>query len=73
MEELAKFKNLVGFQDFMKDRPRTFLAGAEVRQAKSLAMGSAVTKGWKIIDATGRKLLIARRLDNATTKALIGE
>lgn len=59
--ELIKpsLENLAG------DKPRTFLAGAEAQQAKSLAMGSAVSKGWKIIDAADNRLLIGRSLSIA--------
>ena len=61
------FGNLVG------DKPQTFLAGAEVQQAKSLAMGSAVTKGWKIIDASDNRFLIGRPLNIATAGRIAGE
>ena len=64
---MPDFGNLVG------DKPQTFLAGAEVQQAKSLAMGSAVTKGWKIIDASDNRFLIGRPLNIATAGRIAGE
>lgn len=54
------------------NKPQTFLAGAEVEHAKSLAMGSAVSKGWKIVDSSGDKLLASRPLDATAAQALAG-
>ncbi len=59
--------------DLKGNEPRIFLAGAEVQQAKSLAMGAAVTKGWKIADAAGDKLLVRRPLSATTAEAIAGE
>jgi len=59
--------------DLKGNKPWIFLAGAEVRQAKSLAMGAAVTKGWKIVDAAGDKLLVRRPLSTTTAEAIAGE
>ncbi len=59
--------------DLRGNRPWVFLADAEVQQAKSLAMGSAVTKGWKIADASGDKLLVRRPLSTTTAMAIAGE
>lgn len=74
MEDLAKLKEFVSLKEFLDDdKPRTFLPGAEVRQAKSLAMGSAATKGWRIVDAAGDKLLIGRSLDAAAARELTDE
>ena len=51
--------------------PQTFLAGADVQQAKSLAMGSAITKGWKVVDTSGDRLLIRHSLDTAAAEAAV--
>ncbi len=51
--------------------PQTFLAGADVQQAKSLAMGSAVTKGWKVVDTSDDRLLIRHSLDTAAAEAAV--
>ena len=59
--------------DLRGNRPWIFLASAEVRQAKSLAMGTAVTKGWKIVDAVGDKLLVRRSLSTTTAEAIVGK
>lgn len=55
------------------NQPWILLTGAEVEQAKSLAMGAAVTKGWKITDTSGNKLLIRRPLSTTQAKAIAGE
>lgn len=54
------------------DGPRIFLAGAQVRQAKSLAMGSAATKGWKIEDASGAEISLRRPLALTDAEVLVG-
>ena len=59
--------------DFKGNKPRIFLAGAKVQEAKSLAMGAAVTKGWQIADTAGDKLLVRRPLSVATAEAIAGE
>ena len=56
-----------------ENRPWVFLVGAKVQEAKSLAMGAAVTKGWKIADASGDKLLVRRPLSITTAQAITGE
>ena len=55
------------------NQPWVLLTSAEVEQVKSLAMGAAVTKGWKITDASGDKLLIRRPLSTTQAKAFAGE
>lgn len=55
------------------NKPQTFLAGADVEQAKSLAMGSAATKGWKIIDSSDDKLVVTRPLSAAAAQSIAGE
>ena len=52
--------------------PQIFLNGARLQEARSLAMGSAATKGWKIVDASDNKLLVKRPLKAATARAAIG-
>jgi len=54
-------------------KPQTFLAGAEVEQAKSLAMGSATTKGWKIVDSSGDRLVVTRPLSSTAAQSIAGE
>lgn len=54
-------------------KPWTLLPSADVEQAKSVAMGSAVTKGWKIADASGKRLLVKRPLGTAEAEAVVGE
>jgi len=55
------------------NRPQIFLAGAEVDQAKSLAMGSAVSKGWKIVESSDSKLVVGRPLDVTAAASAVGE
>lgn len=55
------------------DKPQTFLPGAEVEQAKSLAMGSAVTKGWKVVESSDNRLVVNRPLDSASAQSVTGE
>ncbi len=47
------------------DKPQIRLAGANVEYAKSVAMGSAVTKGWTIVDSSGNRLVLQRPLTGA--------
>ncbi|MCG6859904.1 MAG: hypothetical protein LJE70_01245 [Chromatiaceae bacterium] len=53
-------------------KPRTLLAGADVQQAKSVAMGSAVSKGWRILDASDNRLVVTRPLDTTTAASVVG-
>lgn len=55
-----------------RNRPQTFLAGAEIPQAKSVAMGSAVSKGWTIIQSSDNRLLVGRPVDPASAESLVG-
>ncbi len=55
------------------NKPQTLLPGAEVEQAKSLAMGSAVTKGWQVIESSENRLVVERPLDNASAQSVTGE
>jgi hypothetical protein len=57
---------------YTSNGPKTFLPGADVQQAKSLAMGSAVSKGWKIVDVSDNGLLIRRALDTAAAESVLG-
>jgi len=66
-------KKLPELVDLEGNKPSILLSGAEVRQAKSLAMGVAVTKGWQIADATGDKLLVRRPLSAAEAETIAGE
>lgn len=53
------------------NKPQTFLAGAEVEQAKAVAMGSAVSKGWKITKSTDNRLVVQRRLNAAAAETVV--
>jgi len=44
-------------------KPHTLLPGANMENAKSVAMGAAVSNGWKIVDSSGNRLLLQRTLD----------
>jgi len=57
---------------YMPNGPKTLLPGADVQQAKSLAMGSAVSKGWNIVEASDNGLLMRRALDTATAESVVG-
>jgi len=53
-------------------KPQVFLPGANVEQAKGVAMGSAVTKGWEIAKtSSGQTLVLERRLNAASADALV--
>jgi len=54
------------------NRPETFLSGADIAQAKSVAMGSAVSKGWTIVDSAGNRVLVGRSVDQAEAASLVG-
>lgn len=55
------------------NKPQTFLPAAEVEQAKSLAMGSAVTKGWKVVESSDNRLVVTRPLDASAAQSVTGE
>ncbi len=55
-----------------RNRPQTFLAGAEIAQAKSVAMGSAVSKGWTIVQSSDNRLLVGRPVDTTSAESLVG-
>lgn len=55
------------------NKPQTFLAGAEVQQAKSLAMGSAVSKGWRVLESSDNRLIVDRPLDANAAQSVTGE
>lgn len=44
-------------------KPHTLLPGGNMENARSVAMGAAVSKGWKIVDSSGNQLLLQRTLD----------
>jgi hypothetical protein len=44
-------------------KPHALLPGGTMENARSVAMGAAVSKGWKIVDSTGNQLLLQRTLD----------
>lgn len=61
------------YSSYDASKPQTFLAGADVEQAKSLAMGSAVSKGWKVVDSAGDKLVVRRQISPQTAQSIAGE
>jgi len=58
---------------FDPNKPRTFLSGAEVEEARSLAMGSAVTKGWKVVESSENRIVVKRSIDAAAAQSVTGE
>jgi hypothetical protein len=61
--------SLLGFDP---NKPHTFLAGAEVEQAKSVAMGSAVSNGWKVVESSNNRLVVRRPLNAAVAESVAG-
>ena len=55
-----------------KHGPQTFLSGAEVQQAVSLAKGSAVTKGWRVAESSPNGLLVRRPLSTTMAESVTG-
>ena len=51
------------------NKPQTFLPGASVDQAKGVAMGAAVSKGWSVLQSTDDTLLLQRMLDAAAAES----
>ena len=58
--------------EYLSSGSQTFLSGADVREAKSIAMGSAASKGWEIVDATGNVLRVRRPLNAGVAQAVVG-
>lgn len=52
------------------NKPQVFLPNADVVQAKGVAMGSAVGKGWTLVQAETDFLVLQRELDAAARQAL---
>jgi hypothetical protein len=55
---------------FDRDAPRTLLIGAEVDQARAVAMGAAVDKGWRIAESSGQRLVVQRPLSAAAAESV---
>ncbi|MGB5833918.1 MAG: hypothetical protein WBG92_18290 [Thiohalocapsa sp.] len=53
----------------ISDLPQTMLNGAELDDARAVAMGTARTKGWTIKDAAANRLLLERELSNSSPQA----
>jgi hypothetical protein len=52
------------------DKPQTFIPHAELAQAKGVAMGSAVTKGWTIAQSTDDSFVAQRTLNAAAAESV---
>jgi hypothetical protein len=50
--------------------PRTFLSGADIAQAKGVAMGSAVSKGWTVSRSSADTLVLQRTLNAAAAESV---
>jgi hypothetical protein len=53
-------------------KPHTLLPGGTMDDARSVAMGAAVSKGWKIVDSHGNQLLLQRTLDATPDPQITG-
>lgn len=51
-------------------RPQISIAGAEVQDVRSIAMGSARSKGWRIAEATDDRLILERPMDTDSPQAV---
>jgi starvation-inducible outer membrane lipoprotein len=54
------------------NKPQTRLVGANVEHAKSVAMGAAVTKGWKITQSSDYQLVLQRPLKPGAAPTIAG-
>ena len=52
------------------NRPTTLLVGAEPFYARSLAMGSAKSKGWRLLQTNDKEILLERDLDSTSPQAV---
>jgi hypothetical protein len=52
------------------NKPQAFLAGATVEQAKGVAMGAAVSKGWSVVQSSGETLVLQRDLNAAVAESI---
>lgn len=52
------------------NKPRIFLPNANVEQAKGVAMGSAVSKGWVLAQSNGDTLILQRDLNAAAAESI---
>lgn len=50
--------------------PRTLLVGAQVDQARAVAMGAAADKGWRIAESSADRLVVQRPLNAAAAEAV---
>ena len=51
-------------------RPQISIAGAEVRDVRSIAMGSARSKGWRIVETSDDRLVLERTMDADSPQAV---
>ena len=54
----------------VSDLPQTLLPGAELQHARSIAMGSARSKGWTIKEAAPNRILLERELHRDSPQAV---
>ncbi len=52
------------------ERPQISIAGAEVKDVRSIAMGSARSKGWRIVETADERLILERRMDVDSPQAV---
>lgn len=51
--------------------PRVLLAGAEPEQARSLAMGAAASKGWRLAESANNLLVMQRPLNPSVAESVV--
>jgi len=52
------------------DKPQTFLPNAKVEQVKGVAMGSAVSKGWTLVNSSVDTLVLQRNMNAAAAESI---
>jgi hypothetical protein len=52
------------------NKPQVFLPGADLEQAKGVAMGSAVSKGWRVAGESDNVLVLERELNEAVAESV---
>jgi hypothetical protein len=59
-----------GMPSYDPNKPQVFLPGADVEQAKGVAMGSAVSKGWQVASTSDNVLVLERELNAAAAESV---
>lgn len=59
-----------GMPSYDPNKPQVFLPGANVDQAKGMAMGSAVSKGWQVASTSDNALVLERELNEAAAESV---